>query len=283
MLRDRCNVFLRVCTDRFPTSSKSKLPATLLSSAGNTPPATAEVRNRVLSKASPPPPVPAVLPLSPFILVDTPSDTRQFIPYLHLASNDASSSANPCTLPPGDWTHVVRILPATANQRAGSITIAASTSSTQILDLYVPGPVSHSQPTEIDTALPLRKRHILVARDFLALALPYYASAHPTLEYSSDSDASISGDADFTLPQPKEQPCRTDAVRVLLVGPPRATLAIALTYIAYASECSVAHVMRCVVEEGEDLEACEVLGKEARMGLGEREMQVLEGLAKKGL
>ncbi|KAJ6516576.1 hypothetical protein C8R47DRAFT_1087750 [Mycena vitilis] len=266
-LRDRCNVFLRVSTDRMPTSTKSKLPANLSSSAGNTPPTIPADRR---SRMSPPPP----LPLSPFILVDLPEEEtapRQFIPYVYL-----SSPSSPTTLPAGDWTHAIRVLPASKEHRAGSTSLTEATAgSTQILNLYMPANGSKNS-----TGLPLPRRHILVARDFLALALPYYSSAHPAEDFTGpDSPLAL----DPCLFPPPAQRCRTDAVRVLLVGPPRALLAIAVTYIAYASECPVAHVMHCVVDEAEDTESCEVLGEDAKMGLGAQDMQILEDLAKKGL
>jgi hypothetical protein len=232
-----------------------------------------------------PPPIP---PLSPYVLVNFPEDEnapRQFIPYLYIASPPSPSPTahnhnhNTPTLPAGNWTHAIRILPASKEHRAGSTSlteVAPGSPQTQILTLYarsesVPPPTGNS-------ALPLQRRHLLVARDFLALALPYYACAHPS-EDAAHPDSPI----DPYFSPPPAQRCRTDAVRVLLLGPPRAVLAIALTYIAYASESSVAHVMRCVVDEGEDVEACAVLGEDARMGLGEREMRVLEGLAENAL
>ncbi|KAJ7612042.1 hypothetical protein DFH06DRAFT_1243919 [Mycena polygramma] len=247
-LRDRCNVFLRVSTDR------------------NTPPTIPADRR---SRMSPPPP----LPLSPFILVDLPEEEtvpRQFIPYVYL-----SSPSSPTTLPAGNWTHAIRVLPASKEHRAGSTSLTEATAgSTQILNLYVPA------GSRTSTGLPLPRRHILVARDFLALALPYYSSAHPAEDFT-DPDSPLALDP-CRFPPPAQR-CRTDAVRVLLVGPPRALLAIAVTYIAYASECPVAHVMHCVVDEAEDTESCEVLGADAKMGLGALDMQILEDLAKKGL
>ncbi|KAJ7637188.1 hypothetical protein FB45DRAFT_1139703 [Roridomyces roridus] len=56
-LRDRCNTLLRVCTNRQPSSTKSKLPASLLSSAGNTPPFLPPSINRALSTSAPPLPI----------------------------------------------------------------------------------------------------------------------------------------------------------------------------------------------------------------------------------
>ncbi|KAJ6493168.1 hypothetical protein C8R45DRAFT_1095682 [Mycena sanguinolenta] len=284
-LRDRCNVYLRVCTDRAPTSTKSKLPPHLVSSAGNTPPAPLEARRPLVASL---PPLLAPVLDSPYVFVDAEEAApRQFIPYLYLSSTASSASpAESTQLPRGNWTHAIRILPESEEHPAGSTSIntnsasaTAASSSPQILDLYTLA----VQPS--GRALPLTKRHILVARDFLALALPYYASAHPTDDDSeSDADSEpflLSSSSSFG--PPPTQRCRADPVRVLLMGPPRAILVVALTYIAYASECSVAHVMRCVVEEREDEESCELLGKDARMGLRNSQLEVLEQLAKKGL
>ncbi|KAJ7358311.1 hypothetical protein DFH08DRAFT_1043233 [Mycena albidolilacea] len=275
-LRARCNVVLRVCTDSTPSSTKSKLPPNLVSSAGNTPPV------RALPEDVAPPPL--HLPsLSPYVLVDTFTDeaeSRQFIPYLYLASvSSPCLSLSQKKLPRGSWTHAIRVLPASAAHPAGSTRITApGTAGAQILDLYtLPGPPHSKAP-----ALPLHRRHILVARDFLALALPYYSCGHPPPASDLEldvADSQLDG-WDLDAPPPGQR-CRTDAVRVLLLGPPRAILAVAFTYIAYAAECCVAEVMRCVVDEGEDQEACAVLGEDARMGLGKGEMRVLDRLAKK--
>ncbi|KAJ7237545.1 hypothetical protein B0H12DRAFT_1327032 [Mycena haematopus] len=274
-LRNRCNVYLRVCTDSVPTSTKSKLPANLVSSAGNTPPV--HLEDRLPRVTSPPP-----LPTSPYVVVDLEEPRpRQFIPYLYLSDSPPSPSTQ---LPQGNWTHVLRILPASKDHPAGSTDIGEPIGSAlQVLDLYTPAVPPSSK------VLHLNKRHVLVARDFLALALPYYASAHPTEDAIAEAEADSSSDVDpfllsssSTMPPPAQR-CRADAVRVLLMGPPRAILAVALTYIAYASECTVAHVMRCVMEDGEDEESCELIGTDARMGLGASQMQVLEELAQKGL
>ncbi|KAJ7834992.1 hypothetical protein B0H14DRAFT_2797409 [Mycena olivaceomarginata] len=193
-LRDRCNVVLRVCTDSTPSSTKSKLPPNLVSSAGNTPPV------RALPEDVAPPPLP--LPsLSPYVLVDTFTDeaeSRQFIPYLYLASMSSPClSLSQKKLPRGSWTHAIRVLPASAAHPAGSTRITAPGTASQILDL----------------------RHILVARDFLALALPYYSCGHPPPASDLEldvADSQLDG-WDLDAPPPGQR-CRTDAVRVL---PPR--------------------------------------------------------------
>ncbi|KAJ7203807.1 hypothetical protein GGX14DRAFT_461235 [Mycena pura] len=250
-LRDRCNTVLRVSTTREPTSTKSKLPATLVSCAGNTPP-TASARHSPRFRMSPPP-VPSV---GPHPLEDIPENgpggPRQFIPYVFLFSPSSPHQA----IPPGGWTHILRILPASAKNPSGTMQVVKPAAGTaQTVRLYTPA-------QRADNVLPLSTCRILAARDFLALALPYQAAM----------DA-----------EPPVQPCRADAVRVLLVGPLRALLTVALTYIAFAARCTVVHVMRSVVEEGEDTQACEMLGANARMGLGEREIRCLEWLAREGL
>ncbi|KAJ7189135.1 hypothetical protein C8R46DRAFT_1206227 [Mycena filopes] len=289
-LRDRCNVFLRVSTDRkhMATSTKSKLPPNLVSSAGNTPPPVVGTSQRRMSQmqmtmATPAPPLPIVSPSVLDTYTGTPTEpglVRQFIPHLYLSS----PPGGPDVIPAGKWTHVLRILPASKAHSAGTSTITdvpagSGPAGTQILDLHVGRSSAKTATTDSEKEnsanggglpLPLRKLHLLLARDFLALALPYYASAHPVETF---------------LPSPAAPVCDfpTDAVRVLLVGPPRALLAIALTYIAYASESTVAHVMRCVVEEGEDGEACALLGPDANMGLAKADLDVLERVAHKGL
>ncbi|KAJ7454535.1 hypothetical protein B0H11DRAFT_260129 [Mycena galericulata] len=270
-LRDRCNILLRVSTDRKPSSTKSKLPPNLTSSAGNTPPylPPALPNPRAIS----PPPLPSG-PME--TLEDLPSNedaAREFIPYLYLFS---PSSPDTQALPAGSWTHIIYVLPASPEHPVGTkfVTDGATNGGTQLLDLYIA-----PAPLENTSALPLSTRHLLVARDFLALALPYYGCAHPT----DDETALDSPTPLEALDPPPAQHCRTDAVRVLLCGPPRAVLVIAVAYIAYASGCTVAHVMRCVVDEDEDAESCALLGPDAQMGLGSREMRVLERVVKKEL
>ncbi|KAJ7621848.1 hypothetical protein B0H17DRAFT_1340567 [Mycena rosella] len=262
-LRDRCNVFLRVCTDRLPASTKSKLRANLMSSAGNTP-LFSPTRPTPLTSSPPPLPVSTPFSLDEYF-AETEEGPRQFIPYLYL-----SSPPSPGALPAGRWTHAIRILPASEGHFAGSTGVTEN-GSTHILDLYVSPLPSRAS----GSGLPLSKRHLLVARDFLALALPYYACAHP----AEDDDEALYSPDPLGVPPPTQ--CRTDAVRVLLMGPPRAVLAMATAYIAYASGSTVAHVMCCVVEDAEDPESCAVLGADARMGLGDAELRALESLVKK--
>ncbi|KAJ7719992.1 hypothetical protein DFH07DRAFT_858996 [Mycena maculata] len=271
-LRDRCNTLLRVCTDLKPSSTKSKLRPNLTSSAGNTPPPSVP-RPR---ESSPPP-----LPTGPMqTLEDLPANediatALEFVPYLHLFS-----PSSPSTLPPGRWTHAVRLLPATEEHSVGS-TIVTACGHTQFLNLYMPLAAPQN-----DTILPINTRHLLIARDFLALALPYYASAHP---FEDETASPTPLDA---LSPPPPQACRMDAVRVVLCGPQRAVLTIALAYLAYASGFTVSYVMRCVSETQEEGEGKDeddnpawgaLLGPDGQMGLGAREIRILDRLAKKEL
>jgi hypothetical protein len=135
------------------------------------------------------------------------------------------------------------------------------------------------------TNLPLSAKHLLLARDFLGLALPYYASAHPAVPSpaSSRSSSAVSPPVDdFTAPS-RTEASQADVVQALVVGEPRAALAIALTYVAYASDSPVAHVMRCVLEEEEDEEWCRLLGPDGQMGLGSGEREVMDRIAMKGI
>ncbi|KAJ7073062.1 hypothetical protein C8F01DRAFT_268637, partial [Mycena amicta] len=245
-LRERCNVGLRVNTDRKRMRSrKTQLPTTV-----------------ALFSAVP------QSEKIPLALAGN-STARQFIPHLFIHSQ----SAPPMTLPLGDWTHILRVLPASLHHPAGSLDIPRSnlgrkSGDPQIITLYI-------IPDHENAALPLGRRHLMAARDFLALALPYQAAAR-----ASAVDAELhQGPDDEDLP-PFEPHISADPVRVLLTGPSRVLLIIALTYIAFAARCTVKHVMQAVVDEDEDAEACELLGPDATMGLGKSDMQWLEYFAK---
>ncbi|KAJ6556596.1 hypothetical protein DFH09DRAFT_1084682 [Mycena vulgaris] len=272
-LRDRCNILLRVCTDRLPSSTKSKLRANLTSSAGNTPLLVSPTRPRCRVASPPPLPTATILAFDDIPDPEDENGPREFIPFLHLFS-----PPSPGTIPAGTWTHAIRVLPASEEHPAGytRVSDAASSGCGQLVDLYIAAVTSASS-----SALPLPRRHLLVARDFLSLALPYYACAHPEDFSASPSSDSSYAPLDTLGPPPPSQACRTDAVRVLLIGPPRAVLAMAVMYIAYASGCSVVHVMSCVVDEAEDAESCAVLGPDARMGLGDKELRIFERVVKK--
>ncbi|KAJ6626748.1 hypothetical protein B0H10DRAFT_1998405 [Mycena sp. CBHHK59/15] len=278
-LRERCNVPGSVWIDRKPRSMKEKLQAkTSSSSAGNTPLFNSRPRQQL-----PPPPLPV---LSPTKIEEVPPVTkdaqgvRQFIPYLHFFS-----PSSPHELPVGNWTHMIRILPASEAHLSGTVKLidTAAGGGVQGLNIYTPAARSENK-------LPISSHHLLVARDFLALALPYYAQGHPppysptstSSRSSSYSDTPLSSVETSSKSGPP-QAFQTDAVRVLLVGAPRAILAIAVTYVAYASGLGIEHVMRCVLEEDADPDMCELLGEDARMGLGDAEMRVLNRVVKKGM
>ncbi|KAJ7093847.1 hypothetical protein B0H15DRAFT_798924 [Mycena belliarum] len=199
------------------------------------------------------------------------SGPRQFIPYLYICP-----PRSPDAIPAGPWTHILRLFPPSKTRPAG-----ASGLSAHALDLHLP-----SAAFTNTRALHLSEEHLLLARDFLALALPYYASAHPVepsspfarsgRAYTPITHAPLQGM--MRMPQPLHS-SRADPVRVLVIGPPRAALAIALTYLAYASGCTVAEVMHGVRDGDADAEWRRMLGKDGQMGLGRADMGTLERVA----
>ncbi|KAJ7720002.1 hypothetical protein DFH07DRAFT_859019 [Mycena maculata] len=267
ILLDRRNVPKRVCTDW------SKLPSTRSDHKGNSFPTSNEDGIEEVPR--------------------TPLDARgprQFIPYLYLFSPPTPGS----TLA-GNWTHTLRLLPSSRTRPAGTTDLVSSrTGGSRGLDLYISGAAFQDAG-----ALHLSAEHLLLARDFLALALPYYASAHPTAYFpspfaayhSSSSSSPLSSSETLTpishcalegmgpMVPPAVQQSRADPVRVLILGPPRVVLAIGLTYIAYASGCGVAHAMRGVLEGDGDAEWCRLLGDDGEMGLDAKDMKMLERVA----
>ncbi|KAJ7648110.1 hypothetical protein FB45DRAFT_895267 [Roridomyces roridus] len=117
----------------------------------------------------------------------------EFIPYLYF-----SPTPNPrpsATLPAGAWTHTLRLLPCTKSRPAGCSDLSTGDVHRRGLDLYLPSAAFKGSSTG-DLAS-LTRNQLLIARDFLALALPYYASAHPSEHFSigwpsQDSSASSS-------------------------------------------------------------------------------------------
>ncbi|CAK5266698.1 unnamed protein product [Mycena citricolor] len=280
-LRERCTVSLRVCTDVDPCATRSKLTADLVSTAGRTPPASpmCVALNRRSCVPPPLPPPPRATESGPSASESTSSgpSARQFIPHLHtLCAFDQphAFATDSAALPAGNWTHAVRILRASKAHLPGSLRIS-DLGPAQVLDLF-------ERPRNIDArardgGLPLRREHLLLARDFLALALPYYST---TVSLSDDGDDVDLGDAypfeQLGLPPVYES--RTDPVRVLLAGPVRAVLAIALVYTAYASGRKLRYVMDCVGDEGDDADVCAVLGPDSRMGLTDQALDELQAI-----
>ncbi|KAJ7073042.1 hypothetical protein C8F01DRAFT_268507 [Mycena amicta] len=212
-----------------------------------------------------------------------PNAPKELIPYLYLASTTPSTLLPTAVDRP--WTHVVRLLPSTKAHPVGSAElIPPSKAGPHILDIRVPAEAfvcavgmktrtrRKQETRETEKRKPLHEyppaQSLLVARDFLALALPYYASAHPLPSPSfasasaacggwpmsstggwtpttSDSDSdSGSSSSSSTI----SSPIQADPVAVLLLGPPQLTLALALVYIAYASGQAVRVVVRGILE-----------------------------------
>ncbi|KAJ6556589.1 hypothetical protein DFH09DRAFT_1491183 [Mycena vulgaris] len=217
-------------------------------------------------------------------LEDAPSYTsstttpRQLVPYLYLFS-PRDGDATPT---PGPWTHTLRLLPPSKTRPAGSAQSQSHTHAGHRLDLYLPGAAfTRAGARELHVS----ETHLLLARDFLGLALPYQPGAasaghcapSPFLGdgsplFTAGSYAPPHGLAPLlSVPPsmlPHSQSQFADPVRVLVVGPPRAALAIGLTYLAYAAGCAVAQVLDSVVEGGE-----------IEMALGRVDMAMLERVA----
>lgn len=94
------------------------------------------------------------------------------------------------------FTHVIKIRYALGSCEAGDFDLQVDMKrSLLILDLIIPAPVISGGRGGKDqdgrTKTILTEHQLLVARDFLVLALPYYVEAHPRLYasiYSSYTD-----------------------------------------------------------------------------------------------
>ncbi|KAJ7026863.1 hypothetical protein C8F04DRAFT_1123946 [Mycena alexandri] len=286
-LRERCAVPTQVCTDR------RKLDNYSVQKRGDT-----TVKSHVKRR------------LSMFGIDEvprTPRDPhgpRQFLPYLYLFSPPAPGAPPP----PGNWTHTIRLLPPSKTRAVGCTDLV--TSPRAGLDLRIPPAALKSD----EAGLHITTGHLTLARDFLALALPYYASAHPgaispglagcgwptstSTSTSTSTYTSTSGQWSGTATavdwtpightpleglgnmMPQVSPLsQADPVRVLVLGPPRLVLAITLVYIAFASGRSVAEVTRSVLEGDVDPEWCSLIGDDGDLGLGQKGMKVLERAA----
>ncbi|KAJ6626741.1 hypothetical protein B0H10DRAFT_2211018 [Mycena sp. CBHHK59/15] len=285
-LRDRCNVPMPVCTDVKLNSKRSRLQAKTISScAGNTP-----LRSTHSCCRIPLPPLPSCYGIEE--VPRTPHDEhgpRRFVPYLYFFT-----PPTPSAVPAGHWTHMIRFLPHSKLHPAGTAELIepAAGGGPQALHLYV-APENSAQRRKV----PLSAQHLLLARDFLGLALPYYTCARPypfsPLPSPTSSFLSLEPETPLShfaleplaaqLPPPQPMGSQADPVRVLILGSPRAMLAIGLTYIAYASGRAVAHVMRSVLENDGGSEWCGLLGEDGEMGLGHEGMQVLERVAMKDM
>ncbi|KAJ7611996.1 hypothetical protein DFH06DRAFT_1243851 [Mycena polygramma] len=256
-LRDRCNVPQSVCTDRRTSRNKDQQ----LSHAA--------LRRRLSIQE---------VPRTP----RDPHGTRQFVPYLYLFS----PSAPGVPPPPGNWTHTLRLLPPSKTRPTGCNDFVGST---RVLDLHIPAAAFKGS-----RGLHLSTQHLLLARDFLSLALPYFTSAHPPSYFTSPGDCEWPASAwspAYTpishVPlegmggmMPQVPPLsQADPVRVLVLGPPRLVLAISLVYVAHASGCSVAQVVRGVLESDGDGEWCRLIGDAGDLGLTREEMKTMDRAA----
>ncbi|KAF7303373.1 hypothetical protein MIND_00565200 [Mycena indigotica] len=184
---------------------------------------------------------------------------RRFLPHLFLHPGPTSAGL---ATPPGSWTHVLRVATATSEHPSGTFAVAQSAHSTHFLTLYVAAS-DIADPGRDTARLILGPRQLMAARDFLALALPHGP------ELGAPDDVHV-------------LPAGLEAPRVVLVGPQRTLLVIALVYRAFAACSSVKTVIEAAMEDEEDIEDRELLGGDAMMGLSAREIQVLEYFAAGG-
>ncbi|KAG6865208.1 hypothetical protein C0991_004517 [Blastosporella zonata] len=149
------------------------------------------------------------------------------------------------------FTHIVKITYASGVEgdlQAGDVNLQVDLARGLILlALIVPAPdddkqdVNHCDYEEEEiskrTITVLTESQLLVARDFLALALPYYAEAHPNSDVSAAKRSA-------------------DSVRVLLTAPEGNNteadiMSVAACYLAWASEEPVATVLEYIGYEEE--------------------------------
>ncbi|KAJ6493169.1 hypothetical protein C8R45DRAFT_989058 [Mycena sanguinolenta] len=224
---------------------------------------------------------PAIMYSQSTLRTDAP---RQFVPYLYLSSPSFPGAP----LPPGNWTHTLRLLPPTKTRPAGSTDIIGNNfGGPRELDVHIPA-AAFKQPRTSH----LSTDQLLLARDFLALALPYYASAHPPASpcnfsggsgwpvssprvggYPPITHAPLQGLAGMVPRAPANS--QADPVRVLVLGPPQLVLAIGLLYLAYASGCSVKQVARGVMED-RDNQWRRLIAEDGQLGLSKEDMKLLE-------
>ncbi|KAK7057885.1 hypothetical protein R3P38DRAFT_1189027 [Favolaschia claudopus] len=279
-LRDRCNVPTPVCTDtkKDGTLRSTKQASPHVNASSYHPPTSCDIEE---------------VPRTPH----DPYAPRQFVPYLYLSSPSHFNSQPPT----GSWTHTLRLLPSSKTHPAGTVqSSSAAGPGSLTLDLRLPADAFKAT----SRVLHLTKDQLLLARDFLALALPYYASAHPPETPLTSSTGSGGWSpwsharpsfphalglglppSGFEMQQTKHLPSiprlsQADPVRVMVSGPPRLTLVIALLYIAYASGCSIAQVTRGVLEGDGDAEWRRLIAEDGgRLGLGRQDLGLLEQVA----
>ncbi|KAF8885988.1 hypothetical protein BD779DRAFT_1471370 [Infundibulicybe gibba] len=155
---------------------------------------------------------------------------HEFVPQLFIAF--ARGAMPPTVTPPPAvyFTHFVSIAYAAAGMEYGQANMVANKEEgIHILQLTIPRlAVGGLRVTS------LTARQLMIARDFVSLALPYYSEAHPYQQY-----------------------CGTrDHVRLLISAPDGDggaidIMSVVICYLTFASEESIANVMDCVEDEAE--------------------------------
>ncbi|KAG5341032.1 hypothetical protein C0989_012027 [Termitomyces sp. Mn162] len=141
------------------------------------------------------------------------------------------------------FTHIVKITYASGSWQAGECDLQVDFKrGLLLLNVIVPAPVGLKDETDENkedrTKTVLTEHQLLVARDFLALALPYYAEAHPRLRV------------------PTYNLLSSDSVRVMITAPEGKgaaadIMSVAACYLAWASEQPAGTVVKYIKTEEE--------------------------------
>ncbi|KAF8069979.1 hypothetical protein FPV67DRAFT_995435 [Lyophyllum atratum] len=204
--------------------------------------------------------------------IDTPTteglhQLHRLVPYIYVGFYDAEHLPPSIVSDDGAlFTHIVKITHASKTQKPGHCDLQVDIErGLCCLKLVVPGPCPESKAKE-NTAegqsrkMVLTEEQLLLARDFLALALPYYAEAHPRDDIPWGS---------------------ADIVRILIAAPAGEgaaadIMSIVACYLTFASEEPAETVVEYIkVEEDipkvwtqgvEGREAVRLIAKIARFG-----------------
>ncbi|KAG6918069.1 hypothetical protein DXG01_016727 [Tephrocybe rancida] len=258
-LRERCNIQLNVKTsipnniyDDYLLSPESPPPpptrrdrgrTTTCKSLAHTTSNTYRSKRAASKAPSKEAGVPRLLPLhTPTAEYDLPA-LHRLVPYIYVGFHRGVYLPRSLVFTDGAvFTHVVKITYAFGDFKPGEVDLQVDLARGMILfALMVPKPgdkgsreakAKREDSGEGEGKTLLTETQLLLARDFLALALPYYAEAHPN-------------------PNVRASP---DSVRVLITAPERQgaeadIMAVVACYLAWASEEEVRTVVEYIRTE----------------------------------
>ncbi|RDB16922.1 hypothetical protein Hypma_002390 [Hypsizygus marmoreus] len=182
---------------------------------------------------------PKLYPVGPAISKDLRS-LHELVPYVYVSLHEGMHL--PCALVARDgtaFTHIVKITHETEKRPAGAVQLMVAPEQglyTLVLAVPVPDTSDASKKGE-RTCTILTEYQLLMACDFLALALPYYSAAHPR------DDIPVAS---------------ADRVRVLISAPVGAgasadVMSVAVCYLSFASEEPAETVLGYIKAEEEVL------------------------------